>query len=581
MIKKEIIEKISKYFKLSQFEAEKIYDDIFSIIIKGVKDDNVTDVTNFGEFITKYNGKNGNGNGDDTNGYKKTVEFLASSSLEEELNQVIKENTKPDLENLQTTPMNTDNNSSVSGASPLEDEFKKKREALLNKISIHPLQDSAREKKQREELAAKNIEQEPLIPVPIPVKETLLEDVKPINEKIDMSIEENVINKIKEEPEPKDTSEADEYLSQKSFSDYFTEVKKEEEHEFESGETGNVHEMHVIPQSAVELHNEITHTTELESEHLQESPIFRDETPLIPPVKENLGDSVERINEDNSYYIWYKDSEANVNETQTMSYEYELLYQATKEAEYKSKVRIYVTTFLVFFSVVLVLLIFSPIIYKVFFTPENQIMQVNELQNEGTTDQTNTQGNENAQIQQTQSIIPPSDTVNKQVQSEQVPPVTQQQQPPNQEQPKQEQVPPVTQQQKQQIPPPQQEKQQVPPSQQNEINIAGVTRNTMGWADDKFKVIYIKLDNGKFTIQESAWDSDAKASKRINAVEGFKIGGLKGTVVKADLGNKGVWFRARFGEFSTIEEARIKAEELRNKERIRFQALLACFLLFT
>ncbi len=92
MIKHEIIDKISKYFKLTEFEAEKVYDDIFSIIMNGVKEDNIVDVTNFGEFIIKYNnGKSngpGNGNGSGSE-YKRTVEFLSSSSLEEELNQSI------------------------------------------------------------------------------------------------------------------------------------------------------------------------------------------------------------------------------------------------------------------------------------------------------------------------------------------------------------------------------------------------------------------------------------------------------------------------------------------------------------
>ena len=79
MIKQEIIEKISKYFKLTNFEAEKIYDDIFAGIIQGVKEDNIADITNLGEFIIKYN------NSDIDN--KKTVEFLPTLSLEEEINQ--------------------------------------------------------------------------------------------------------------------------------------------------------------------------------------------------------------------------------------------------------------------------------------------------------------------------------------------------------------------------------------------------------------------------------------------------------------------------------------------------------------
>src|SRR6187455_3348819 len=79
MIKQEIIEKISKYFKLTNFEAEKIYDDIFVSIIQGVKEDNIADITNLGEFIIKYN------NSDSSN--KKTVEFLPTLSLEDEINQ--------------------------------------------------------------------------------------------------------------------------------------------------------------------------------------------------------------------------------------------------------------------------------------------------------------------------------------------------------------------------------------------------------------------------------------------------------------------------------------------------------------
>jgi len=84
MLKEEIIEKISKYFKLTSYEAEKIYDDIFSIIVSGVKQDNIVDVANFGEFIIKFN----DGNGEiEVNGYKKTAEFLATSRLEEDINQ--------------------------------------------------------------------------------------------------------------------------------------------------------------------------------------------------------------------------------------------------------------------------------------------------------------------------------------------------------------------------------------------------------------------------------------------------------------------------------------------------------------
>ena len=79
MVKQEIIEKICKYFKLTNFEAEKIYDDIFAGIIQGVKDDNIAEITNLGEFIIKYN------NSDITN--RKTVDFLPTLTLEDEINQ--------------------------------------------------------------------------------------------------------------------------------------------------------------------------------------------------------------------------------------------------------------------------------------------------------------------------------------------------------------------------------------------------------------------------------------------------------------------------------------------------------------
>ena len=82
MLKQEITEKISQFFKVTEFEAEKIFDDIFSKIIDGVKEDNIVDVVNFGEFIVKYNnGKNGGSNSP----YKKTIEFLASVNLEDEI----------------------------------------------------------------------------------------------------------------------------------------------------------------------------------------------------------------------------------------------------------------------------------------------------------------------------------------------------------------------------------------------------------------------------------------------------------------------------------------------------------------
>jgi cell division protein FtsN len=176
----------------------------------------------------------------------------------------------------------------------------------------------------------------------------------------------------------------------------------------------------------------------------------------------------------------------------------------------------------------------------------------------------------------------PSPVANEQQNNNQQPQNTEQQSKPT-EQPQQQTTqqqstqPQQTQTQQQTSQPPQQQTQ----TQQNpEPKLDGVTKNSMGWMDDKLKVIYVKLDNGKYTIQESAWDSDAKASKRISTVSAYNIGGLSGTVFKVDLGDKGTWFRARFGEFASLEEAKAKAEELRNKERMKFQAALLLFLLY-
>jgi len=91
-------------------------------------------------------------------------------------------------------------------------------------------------------------------------------------------------------------------------------------------------------------------------------------------------------------------------------------------------------------------------------------------------------------------------------------------------------------------------------------------------------VIYIALENNKYAIQESAWDSEAKAMGRIKSVAGLSIEGMTGSVVRVDLGDKGIWYRARFGEFSSLEEARKKAIELRTKERTRLSAVIVLFL---
>ena len=83
MIKEEILEKISQFFKLSQFEAENIFNDIINKIIDGVKKDSIVDIGNFGEFIIKFNDSKSSEGLSTEN--KKSIEFLPSTSLEEEI----------------------------------------------------------------------------------------------------------------------------------------------------------------------------------------------------------------------------------------------------------------------------------------------------------------------------------------------------------------------------------------------------------------------------------------------------------------------------------------------------------------
>jgi nucleoid DNA-binding protein len=640
MLKEEIIEKISKYFKLTSFEAEKIYNDMFSVIISGVKQDNIVDLANFGEFIIKYNKSNGD---TDQSGYKKTVEFLATSKLEDELNQSVIETgiltpaisgpvqeekqevtaedvpqytlnplgeelqrkreemvsklSKPDEETKIVTPVNVnpvtspeekEETSESTTGTPLEEELRRKRESILGKIS-NPVEEIP-------QIFQKSGLTKPLWKIPgkmqekEPVKEQPRERVeqKEVQKEKETQVVENIADKSKniestitETPLVEEKKAEIEDLSKQTFSDYFTEVSDKSVHETapleQTIEQQTVH--NVIPPSVVELHNEITSSTPHETLAFPTV----ETTPVGVTASGNgssNGSAGEYRASDNSYYIWYKDVEANATDTQNLSFEYELLYQATKEAEYKSKLKIYVTTFIIFFSIVLVLLIFSPVIYKVFFRP------VDTPKTETTNEENPSTEQNNQNNKAEQNVLPDANNTNTQ-NTNVTPPVTNNDQQPNnttqqnvQQPDNQTKTQPNT--TTQQQPPTQQQTQTQPPPQQNtEPKLDGVTKNAMGWMDDKLKVIYIKLDNGKFTIQESAWDSDAKANKRISAVQSYNIDGLKGTIMKADLGDKGTWFRARFGEFSTLDEAKQKASELRKKEGLKLQASLLFLLLYT
>lgn len=590
MIKQEIIEKISKYFKLTDYEAEKVYDDIFSIIMTGVREDNIVDVANFGEFIIKYNNGKSNGNGSSSNGYKKTVEFLASTNMEEELNQTGFEEPKQISRETTIPPVVPPAHDVIEGSS-VEEELRKKREEILSKItgpilprpsilSSEPKKENTNYTPEPEKPVEPEKPEEPeKLGKQISAEEPVVEEPKAYEKPVEPETEQEVSQTAKETAEEtteeKTPEQEVEDISRRSFSDYFSEVTEEtkpviEQKPFEESKED------VIPKSAVLLHNEIM-DSESKNRIIPEEPPKQQVQPVLEAVQKP-----ERRGEDNSYYIWYKDSESNPTDTQTLSYEYELLYQASKEAEYKSKLKIYVTTFILFFSIVLLLLIFSPVIYKVFFTPE-EIQNIENTQQEspGVTEQ---KGSPN--VIQENTTTPQQTEEKTQTEKQTVPQQTEQKQ--------QVTTTPLTQEEKKIQEQPKQQKsleqagnnqktqqqEQIQPPPQTDKKLAGVSKNSMGWMDEKFKVIYIQLENGKFTIQESAWDTDAKANKRIKTVESFGIAGLNGNVIKAELGNKGTWYRVRFGEFSTIEEARLKAEELRNKERIKLQAMLVFLFLY-
>jgi hypothetical protein len=595
MIKQEIIEKISKYFRLTEYEAERVYDDIFSVIMTGVKEDNVVDVSNLGEFIIKRE------TGEiwsetSASGYEKNVEFLPSSIIEDELNKGVtsmelrysepplkseKEQVEIEQPEIRQPEIKEHEIEEPEIKEPeikepeikepeikepeiKEPEIKEpeiKEPEILQPLSEAPSGASIEEelRRKREDILSKLTG--PILPV---TPQIVGEDIKqqgekqqPAEQMSEQAGEEPVQTENKEHVYTEEsasgekmekTDEIGEDLSHKSFSDYFSEVSRAGKTTAEEKPVESVKES-VIPQKAVLLHNEIigaapaAYTAPEEKEQ------------IVQTAEE---ETAEHRAIDNSYYIWYKDSESNPIDTQTLSYEYELLYQATKEAEYKSKLKIYVTTFILFFSLVLALLIFSPILYKMFFSPGEYDIPGIENRQEESPDISQQkavpnviQDNNNIQTRQVDSTNPGITRQTGAEQNQQTSPVTK-------ENNASQQIENAGLQQQQQTQP------------KVETTLEGVTKNAVGWVDSKNNVIYILLENGKYAIQESSWNSEGKANARISMIESLGIKDLKGSVAKTELGNKGTWFRVRLGEFSTLEEARKKAEELQTKRAGRF-----------
>jgi len=497
----------------------------------GVKNDSIVELENFGEFILKFSPANEG---------KKSVEFLPTQAVEDQLSGSI-----PIAFPEAKTTAAVEGNKPQAGekflTEDIEEELRKKREAILRKLTVPSVSKQPEAKTQVPEAPETDREK------PTQEQEPILTQASPV---------ESVI--------PEDES-------QRSFSDYFSVVSDAPQmsvpSEALSPESEN-REERVIPPSAVELHEEIVSpalsTPSPQAADMQSAGAYQTETVPLPRDFRTNG---------KPYYIWYRDSEPSPQETQTLQVEYELLYQAQKEAEYRSKLKIYVTSFIMFFSFVLILLVFSPVIYKVFFTPEETeyIYQQEETPAEeiSSTPTPEPESNPPVANQEHQSgITSPQPTE----QTGQTTPPQQQTQTQQTQTPTAEKKTEVT------TEPPQPTGQKTEQPSVESAPLQGLTKNSLGWTDEKYKVIYIALENNKYAIQESAWDSEAKAMGRIKSVAGLSIEGMTGSVVRVDLGDKGIWYRARFGEFSSLEEARKKAIELRTKERTRLSAVIVLFL---
>lgn len=102
----------------------------------------------------------------------------------------------------------------------------------------------------------------------------------------------------------------------------------------------------------------------------------------------------------------------------------------------------------------------------------------------------------------------------------------------------------------------------------------GITKNSIGFTDLKNNVMYVMLPNGKYSIQESSWNNEEKASSRVKRLNSLGIKYTNGKIVKAviekaDIPTKGVWYRTRVGEFVTINEAIETAAKIRTEERTK------------
>jgi len=108
---------------------------------------------------------------------------------------------------------------------------------------------------------------------------------------------------------------------------------------------------------------------------------------------------------------------------------------------------------------------------------------------------------------------------------------------------------------------------------QSEVNdninrTEGFGTSSPGFSDHINNVIYVNLPNGMISIQESSWNTEEKAENRaawINSLGYMYSDGtrVESVIIKADLNQRGVWYRTMIGEFVSIEDAVGITEQIR------------------
>lgn len=114
-----------------------------------------------------------------------------------------------------------------------------------------------------------------------------------------------------------------------------------------------------------------------------------------------------------------------------------------------------------------------------------------------------------------------------------------------------------------------------PPEAKPNIEVVeGLSMNNLGFTDLKNNVIYVNMPNGMYTIQESSWNVEEKAVNRIMRIKSLGITNSDGNKVAVSLESveipeKGNWHRVKIGEFASLNEAILAAEEIRAEEKSR------------